>query len=473
MASRVLLMNPPSGLYRRDNRCQSRVEDQTVQIVFPPMELALLAAVARRAGAEARIEDLPARGASWEEAERIIHEYAPDYLLINPTTATISADLRILATARRTNLRCVTMGLGEHLVFNGEKIMQEEPALDIILPVESEGAFEEIVSGARPASVRGLIYRTDDGEIRKADNRHLLDDLDSLPFPARDLLDNSLYVSPETGNPLTVIQGNRGCPSRCIFCPAGTLYGYRVRFRSPENIVLEIRECVEHYGIREFLFNGDTFTINKDWVLRLCALIREGGLDIHWGCNSRVDTFDTERAEALKSAGCWVVAFGIESGVQEMLDRMKKNTRIEDAFRAVDAARRAGLRTHAFYIIGLPWETRETLAETLRFARRLDTDFFDFNIAYPLPGTEYYEIALREGLFEARDISEGSYARAAIRSHALSSEDLTRWRRNALLGMYMRPGYIIRTLRQALKQHGAFGNYMRAGWRRLISLLRF
>jgi radical SAM superfamily enzyme YgiQ (UPF0313 family) len=106
-----------------------------------------------------------------------------------------------------------------------------------------------------------------------------------------------------------------------------------------------------------------------------------------------------ERAKALKSAGCWVVAFGIESGVQEMLDKMQKKTTLEQAEKSIKAAKKAGLRTHSFYIIGLPWETKETLSLTLKFARELDTDFFDFNIAYPLLGTEYYELAKKEKSF--------------------------------------------------------------------------
>jgi len=229
---------------------------------------------------------------------------------------------------------------------------------------------------------------------------------------------------------------------------------------------------VERFGIREFLFNGDTFTMKKSWVLELCALIRESGLKIHWGCNSRVDTFDIERARALKEAGCWVVAFGVESGAPELLEKMKKNTTPDQAHAAVKAAKEAGLCTHAFYIIGLPWETRETLEATYRLARQLDTDFFDFNIAYPLPGTEFYEIVERESLFEMDAPSKGSYALAGVHSYTLSSEALTRWRKKALLTLYLRPRFIIRTLARVAGHPRILRNYLREGVRRLRSLLR-
>jgi len=471
---KVLLINPPSGLYRRDDRCQSRVEEQTVNIIFPPMDLAYLAAVARRTGAEARIADFPAAGESWEDLETLLSSFSPDILVISTTSATIREDLQAASFVKEIQPSCLTLGKGEYLSHFGMQTLEQNPGLDAVFLGEPEPTLEKILSGRPVEDIPGLLFRKRVGEQEDFVNtgmRPPIEDLDALPFPARDLLDNSLYRSPETGNPLTVIHANRGCPSHCIYCPAGRISGYTLRVRSPENIVREVEECVKKYGIREFLFNGDTFTMKKSWVLELCRLIREHNLDIHWGCNSRVDTFDLERAVALKKAGCWVVAFGVESGVREMLDKMKKKATPEQAGKAIRAAKKAGLLTHAFYIIGLPWETWETLSKTLRFARELDTDFFDFNIAYPLPGTEFYEIAERENLFEGGDLSDGSYARAAVRSYALSSEELTKWRKKALLSLYLRPKYIVRTLGRVIAKPRILWNYLREGMRRLFSLL--
>lgn len=454
---KVLLFNPPSGLYRRDDRCQSRVEDQTVRIIFPPMDLAYLAAAALAAGAEARIEDSPAFGKTWEDFKAILRDFAPDILVISTTSATAAEDLKAAQTAKRICPKCLAFAKGEYVAHFGERVLREHPDLDGLLTGDIEAALTKVINGQ---------WTTNNGRIINGEPSEAFETL----FPARDLLDNRLYRSPETGNPLTVIQANRGCPAHCIFCPAGALSGYKLQLRSPEHVVAEVRECVEKFGIREFLFNGDTFTMNKTWVLELCRLIRVNHLDIHWGCNSRVDTFDGERAEALKGAGCWVVAFGVESGVQDMLDRMKKKTTPEQARQAVRCAKEAGLCTHAFFIIGLPWETRETLAATLKFARELDTDFFDFNIAYPLPGTEYYEIAIRDGLINPD--ASGSYAQAAARSYTLSGEELTKWRRKALLSLYLRPFFILRTLRRVVGKPRVLMNYLREGFARLLYLIR-
>ncbi|MBI3734967.1 radical SAM protein, partial [Candidatus Sumerlaeota bacterium] len=323
--------------------------------------------------------------------------------------------------------------------------------------------------------LEGLVYRDPDSgngsgpAIRRNPGHPTVQDLDSLPYPARDLLDNHLYRSPETGNPLTVIHGNRGCPAACVFCPAGVMSGFRVRHRSPESILGELRESVERFGIREFLFHGDTFTLNKSWLLKLCGLIKESGLKIRWGCNSRVDTIDDERAAAMRGAGCWVVAFGVETGNQEILDKLKKGAKVEQAETAVAVCKRNGLRVHTFFVIGLPWETEETLEQTYQFARKLDPDFFDFNIAYPLPGTEFYEIALAEGLFEKSPDQTG-YAQAAVRTHTLPSQYLTEWRRRKLLAMYLRPAYIARMLWKGGSPR-VTANYVKAGAKRLRQLV--
>ena len=512
--SRLLLINPPTGLYRRDDRCQCTVEDQTVQIVFPPMDLALAAACAERRGVRCRIEDYPATGRSWEEFRRDVEEFRPDALVINSTTATLDGDLQTCYIAKEMIPEILTMAKGETLIVNAATVLVDHPELDIVLPNEAEEAVAEIAAAAPFCRVKGIHFRSDllerAGEQREdslvtpegkaqvssrkrrslppeapaaiqaafeaqavyfTGKRDLQLDLDALPLPARHLLKNDVYVSPETGNALTVVHGNRGCPSQCIYCPAGLLTDYTVRFRKPANVVAELKECVEKYGLREFLFHGDTFTINKRWLLDLCQGIVDAGLDIHWGCNSRVDTIDDERAAAMKRAGCWVVAFGIESGDQEMLDRMKKNATLGQAREAVATCKRNGLRTHAFMVIGLPWETKETLERTYRFLRELNPDFFDFNIATPLPGTELHAIVLKEGLFEQNyDPARAGYATGGTRTLAgLSSAELVKWRREHLLKMYLRPAYIGRMLLRAGGPRNTL-QYLKAGTRRLRQL---
>ncbi len=511
---RLLLVNPPTGLYRRDDRCQCTVEDQTVQIVFPPMDLAMAAACAERHGTECRIEDYPAAGRDWAAFLSDLAEFKPDALMLNSTTATLVGDLQACFAAKEKLPDILTLAKGETLIVNASAVLRDHPELDAVLPNEAEEAVGEIAAGTPFCEVRGLHFRSDlldrvgepaaptlvepEGKaqvspVRKrrlppetpaailageqahsvffTGKRDLQRDLDGLPLPARHLLKNDIYVSPETGNPLTVVHGNRGCPSQCIYCPAGVLTDFTVRYRKPESVVAELKECVEKYGIREFLFHGDTFTINRKWLRELCEGIVAAKLDIHWGCNSRVDTIDDERAQLMRKAGCWVVAFGIEHGDQTMLDNMKKNATVQQAKDAVACCKRNGLRVHAFMVIGLPWETWETLETTYAFLRELDPDFFDFNLATPLPGTELHGIALAENLFEeSYDPARAGYATGGIRTlSGIASGELAKWRREHLLKMYLRPRYIARTLMKAGSPKNTM-QYVRAGTKRLRQL---
>lgn len=513
---KILLINPPTGLYRRDDRCQCTVEDQTVQIVFPPMDLTLAAACAERQHAACRVEDYPATGRGWPEFISDLEDFAPDVLILNATTATLDGDLQTCQVAKEHLPDILNVAKGETLIVNAITVLTDHPELDLVLPNEPELAIEELIRGDALCYIKGLHFKgallkrfeeepaenlsepqgksqfakarkrlvRDDkaAEVNESipfedrvfftGKRELLQDLDSLPFPARHLIKNKIYVSPETGNPLTVVHGNRGCPSKCVFCPAGVLTDFTVRSRSPRQIVAELKECVEKYGVREFLFHGDTFTINKKWLLELCQLILDANLDIHWGCNSRVDTMDDERAQAMKKAGCWVVAFGIESGDDEMLRQMKKNATCAQAREAVACVKRNGLRVHTFFVIGLPWETEETLQRTYQFIQELDPDFFDFNIATPLPGTELQDIALAHNLLEeGYDPARAGYASGSMKTiGGLDSAFFQKWRRQHLLKMFLRPRYIVRMLTRA----GGMKNtlqYARAGFHRLRQLV--
>lgn len=463
---RCLLLQPPSGLYRRDDRCQSKVKDQTVQIIFPPIYLAYMAAVLEREGLQCRIFDAPASGMGWNDLRAVLKEFQPDLLVLGVTQATFEQDAQAAEMAKTLCQDVLTVARGEMFLTEDESSLHRMPHLDVVIRGESELPIAEIGRGLPLEEIKGLTWRSQD-EIRRTPNRPLLYDLDELPYPARQLLDNSLYISPESRKPLTVIQANRGCPATCIFCPAWTFSGREVRVRSPQNILGEIRQCLEQFGIDEFYFNADTFTWHKDWTIELCRAIIESGMKIRWGCNSRVDTIDPERLAWMKKAGCWVIGFGVETGNEDSLEKMGKNTTLQQAEEAVRLTKEAGIRVHTFFVFGFPWETREHIEHTVQFALKLDPDFFDFNIAYPLPGTPLWNMVERGHL---RESASGSYGQAASRTNSLSAEELTALRRKALWRLYLRPRYIWRTLHQADSLPKKL-NYLRAAANRALSLI--
>jgi anaerobic magnesium-protoporphyrin IX monomethyl ester cyclase len=464
---RVFLIYPPTGVYMRDDRCQAPVEGMTAQPNRAPLDLAYMAAMLENLGVECKISDYAATKAPWEDLERDIVAFKPSLLLVSVTTPTISMDLAACRMAKKIDPNILTVAKGAHLHAKDDEVLLTYPELDLVIRGESEHAIADIGAGKPWSSILGLAYREDGQTKRNADRPYIeVENLDALPFPARHLLNNDLYTAPDTGEPITMVNTGRGCPHKCIYCAVTIASGFRLKVRSPKNIVDELEECVTRHNIRNFFFRADTFTWNEKWVVELCDMIVERGLKIRWGCNSRVDTISEGRLEAMKRAGCWIIGFGIESGNQDMLDKMKKRAKVEDAEKAIALCKKFGVKSYGLFVIGLPWETRETAEETIAFAKKINPSFLDFNIAYPLPGTEYYKIAKEMGLFNDEDLSKGDYARPIVRTQTLSTDDLVQLRKKALLGYYLRPRYVFDTLKD-IRSPRVFLNYAKSGLRLL------
>lgn len=476
MKTEILLIQPPTGSYRRDDRCQSRVEDQTIQVSFPPMDLAHHAAVLERAGFECAVRDYSTAGVSVRTALEEIRTMEPKAVFFSSTQPTEANDLAFAHRLKEVLPSARIVLRGESATFRDAAILQENPAVDLILRGESEETFEEVCrslfrdSGVPLSSIAGVSFRSESGEAARTPDRPFIKDLNALPWPARHLLDQSLYRSPETGNVLTTLYTARGCPYPCIFCPAPIASGRPVRMRAVDDLIREIQHCIDEYGIREFLFHGDTFTYKKEWVMELCSAIRDAGLEVRWGCNSRVDTIDEEMLAAMKAAGCWVIGYGVESGHVETLDKIRKYVEREKIVAAFRMTRAAGIRSHAFFVFGFPWEGREHLEEDRKLALEIDPDFFDLNIAYPRPGTALETMVQEQGLFDRTQVVQGGYAVPATRTVHLSAEELDDWRKKTLLALYLRPRYIARTLLLAGSPKKTW-NYLKAGVTRFFQLV--
>ena len=338
--------------------------------------------------------------------------------------------------------------------------------MDFIIYGEPEETLRELLIGVAPYRVLGLYYR-DDIRVKFSGARPFNDNLDALPFPARHLVDNNLYRRPDTGEVQAVIKVSRGCPYHCFFCLATPVSGNKVRKRSPQNIVEEIKECVEKYNIRNFLFWSDIFNIDKHWVMELCQLIIDSGLDIVWSANTRADTADEEMAEMMYKAGCRLVSIGVESGSQEMLDHIGKNITLDDVRITVKIFKKFGIRIYNYFVIGLPWETEDTIEDTIDFAIELDSDFISFYTATPLPGTKFYEYAKEHNLIDSDTSFKNAYFYPAVKTHYLTKEQVFALHKKALKRFYLRPMYIIKMLLK-IKSKQEFMNYFHAG----MSLLK-
>ncbi len=460
-SQKALFIVPPTGLFYRDDRCQVSLKGVS-NAPRPPLDLAYMSAVLEEKGVECRMRDYPVENGTWQDVKADIAGFAPSMLIIYTTITSVKEDLRACKIAKDIDAGIITIAKGGDTTIRPNERLELCEQLDIAIVGEPEMTLLEIAEGRDLKDIDGICYR-DNGEIMNTPKRQFLEDIDSLPFPSRHLLDQSKYLRPDTGEVQTTIQSSRGCPSKCIYCLSRVVAGPDLRLRSPRNVVDELEHCVKEHNIRNFFFRADTFTWDKEWVLTVCAEIMRRNLDIQWVANSRADTIDNDRLVWMKKAGCWLVSFGVESGNQEILDLTKKGITLEQSREALRLAKRNGLKTFTTYLIGMPWDTKETIMQTFDFAREIDSDFFEVILPYPFPGTTYYEIAKRDNL-----ILDGVYDtmydhfRSFVKTYHLSADELTDLKKKSFWYLYARPKYVKKIIAQCDSPR-AFMNYLSFG----------
>lgn len=462
MKKRILLIYPPSPVLNREDRCQQPTKDLIVIPPLPPTDLMYLAAVAEKAGLEAKINDYSQNG----DYEADLKEFNPDYLVVNIATPTLEHDLDAVKKAKEICPNVVTIAKGAAFLTLADRIIKEHNELDFGILGEAENTLKEILEDKPKAEILGLYYKEND-EVKFTGNRPFIEDLDSLPFPARHLVDNNIYRRPDNNKVQATIKVSRGCPFHCFFCLATPVSGAKVRRRSPENIVAEIKECVEKYNIKNFLFWSDIFNIDKEWTMKLCQTIIDSGLKITWSANTRADTADLEMAEMMYKSGCRLVSIGVESGSQYMLEKMGKKITLNDVRRTVKVFKKAKIRIYNYFVIGLPWETEETVEETIKFAIELNSDFISFYTATPLPGSRFYDYALEHNLFDKETSFENAYYYPAVNTHNLSRERVFELHKSAIKRFYLRPLYILKMLSR-IRSFAEIKNYFIAGMNVLL-----
>jgi len=274
-----------------------------------------------------------------------------------------------------------------------EKFLED---FDVVAVGEGEKTmlelFQAIENGHSLSRIKGIVYKKLDGKVVNTPPRKFIEDLDNLPFPARNFFDNDSYknyYSKQFGYTITSLITSRGCPFHCDFC-SRAVFGNRFRTRSAKNVLDEM-ENVQSLGYDRIWFADDCFTLNRKRLIGICDEIVERGLEMSWECLSRVDTIDREIALKMKQARCVRVFFGIESGNEAILALMNKQATANQAKKAVFTAKSVGIQVGAFFIIGYPGETDKTILDTLKFASSLPLDYLSFTLPYPIPGTPLYE----------------------------------------------------------------------------------
>jgi radical SAM superfamily enzyme YgiQ (UPF0313 family) len=445
------LLNPTlhtQERFIREGRCMQKASSWAT--TWPPISLAVLAAIAKRRG-PVRVVDGNVEKLTLDDVLRDVGEHQADLVLVNTGFPSIDGDMAVAKAIKDAFPKTKVAAFGVYFTMLEKQGLENYPFLDFALVGEPEDTLDELLGalaadGRELAAIRGLAWHSPAGIVLNAP-RPLIEDLDRLPFPDRSFLKNDRYRLPHNNRVFTLIPTGRGCPYSCTYCIVNAYYGRKARKRSIEGIIREIQECVDKYGIQDFLFWEEVFTLDHDYVLAVCRAIETAGLKIGWAATTRVTSVEEEVLRAMKRAGCYLLGLGIESSSQTILDNAKKRQTLADVRRAVACCKKVGVQTMGHFIFGLPGESKETAEQTTRFMLDLDLDYMQCYCAVPYPKTELGELAKTKGWIRAERWSQYDFGGNSIMdTDQLSCKEVTLFRKKAFRRFYLRPTYLFRQM---------------------------
>lgn len=495
----VLVLNPPSpdgDLFLRDiARVGRRTRDG---IIWPQTALAQIGAVMQEAGYSVDVIDAIGLGMTWPEFEKYMWRHKPRYMIIHATAPTLTNDMRTTFVGKAVGT--ISMAIGTHVTPMTRETLEAYPTLDIVVRGEPEMTILDVVQtidravqqtneldtvdvgnpdlkapwrkmpfpdasylttrgrflGVSPQTVArallptlGVGYRNEGGEVVINPDRPFITNLDDLPIPLHHKLPWQKYKVPIVGGPYTFVLTSRGCPAGCRYCIKHVTYQSSVRHRSPDHVLKELY-LLKEMGMHHVHFEADLFTVQKEFVYDLCNAIIKDGIRIRWSCNSRVDFVDEAELKLMKQAGCFMIAWGLESGSEEVLKRARKGTNPARIRQAITWSHNAGIKNWGYFIIGLPGETVDTIGQTIALAKSIPVDIALFHIATPYPGTPFYYEAVANGWIKMNQWEDyDMYSHTVLNYPHLSSQQLEYWARRAAREWSLRPGPMMTFLRGA------------------------
>lgn len=378
----------------------------------------------------------------------VLKFFAPDELCcigISATTIAFYSALSIAGKLKKLRPDCVLILGGVHVSSNTADALSFS-VFDYGVIGEGEITTYELLEclyqNGNPQDVEGIAYRTASGEIIKTKPRPLIKDLDSLPFPAYNLVEDLSVYKPRIFEhlepPLITIISSRGCPSQCTFCDC-SVFGRTYRQRSAENVVEELKYLYDRYHFKSVHFFDDTFSLDKERIYRIFELLEKENIRFKWFCLSRINNVDYEYLKFIKEHGCCSIAFGVESGDPEILKKIKKGISLEKAEDVFRNCRKIGLPSEGLFIIGHPGDTIESINRTIRFACRSKLDQVMITLNTPFPGSPQYAEAEKYGSFAKTDWSRFSEHRPVFVPIGLTEQILMRKRKEFTIRFYLQP----------------------------------
>jgi len=460
--SRIILVNPAyyEEIFSK-SKVRSAISRGTTQL-----GLACIAAPLLGKGHAVKILDLNLVDDPDSSLRKCILEFKPHFMGVTATTPLIMKAYQIAAMAKDIDKSVIVVAGGAHASALAEDVL-EESQIDCVVSGEGDFILNTIIENGFSDTIPNIHYKINNQIVHSKVQNYFTQDLDTLPYPAYELFDIKKYSQPLIASrkaPLGYMETSRGCYAKCVFCNKN-IHGFKVRMKSPLRVVDEMERMLK-LGFREVHIIDDIFTSDMGRAYNICEEILRRGLKFPWYPRGgiRVEKVNLELLKIMKKAGCYRIPFGIESGSQRVIDVINKKITLERAEEAVSLAKRAGLETECYFMLGHPTETEEDIKKSINFAIKLDPDYVKFAMTIPLPGTPMFDDMSARGQIKTNDWSKYNFStspKELYEHDTLSWETLDRYSDISYRRFYFRPKYILRMLyRTVLK--GTFFAHVKA-----------
>lgn len=442
---KILLIYPRNTSYKKNLRR-----------VTPPLGLAYIAAVLEKEGYEVSIldaalegyeniepinEELIVYGLKRNEVKKRIQKFSPNIVGVTfPFSSQCENVLDICKIVKEISKDITVVVGGVHASAIPKETLLKNKEIDYVVIGEGEYTFRELANNLKNtkavSAIKGIAYRKSSDSIQINSPREHIQDLDSLPFPARHLLDMAKYMKINTWHApyakkskVGSIITSRGCSGTCVFCSSHKVFGHKFRARKVDKIIEEIEFLISEYSIEELQFEDDNLTFDRKRAMELFTKMEKYKLSWCTPNGIRIDRVDNQMLKLMKKSGCYQLTFGIESGNEYVVNKIiRKGINLKQVKPIVREAKRLGILVHLFFMVGIPSETKKQMKDTLRFAKYLNPDSASFSIANPLPGSKLYDICLEKNyLKENFKFEDALYRKANINTPDFSAQELEKF----------------------------------------------
>lgn len=443
----ILFINPPTSQKERYGKLKD------IGTLQPSLGIGYMAAVTEERGHGVKVIDSEAMKYDYRDIRRLIEEFKPDVIGMQTYCTNLSRCYKVAEIAKELDKDIkIVFGGAQSTLFPEEVIKDKN--VDFIVHGEGERTFIDLLDALIKKdsfkNIKGLVWKNK-GKIIKNEPQDLIKDINKLPFPARHLFPMEKYHSSANlrGKKTLNIMTSRGCPFRCTYCSGHRTFGKTHRFNSTEKVIEEINSLIDDYNGDSIQFYDETFTANRKRVIELCDALIENNKKrkkkIEWSCFTRVNLVDEKLLKKMKEAGCYLIFYGFESGVQRLLDLIKKDITLEQQKKAVELTHKVGIGVWGSFMLALPTETIEESWKTINWAITLDIDYVQFPITTPFPGTELYQICKKNGKILTEDWNHFSeWEEVVYVPKGRSVKEIKQTVKQAYRNFYLRPRFILK-----------------------------